>query len=581
MDNEEKELTGFPSIDKPWMKYYSDEAINSPLPECTIYEYMYENNKDYPHDIAIVYFNRKINYAELFENIDKTAKAFTAFGVKKGDIVTVAMPSMPEALYCVYAINRLGAVANMIHPLASENEICNYLNEVNSTVFVLFTGTYELIKHALNKTSVKTAVVVSPADSLPALVRFLYKLKTKEAKFGADSVFQSWNAFITAGDGITASYQSCNANEIAIISHTGGTTGEPKGCLITNANCNAIIQQVGHVLPNTRQEKMLVPLPPFVNYSLVNGMLEPLALGLQTILIPDYKADEFDVYIRKYHPNHINSIPLYCEAMLGNKKLRGMDLSCLKHYVYGGEGMTSETEKEINSLLLECGAQYPLGKGLGSTELTSSATFTTPSCNFETSVGIPFPRNNAKITEPGTTDELEFNTIGEICITGPSVMVGYYNRQKETDDIIIVHPDGNRWLHTGDLGYINEDGVVFVTGRIKRIIMTKGNDGQVTKMFPDRIEKAVLEHPAVSLCCVIGIEDKKRIHYPKAIIVLNSGYEKSDSLTEEILAACKEKLPDYMVPVIIEYRDNLPRTNRGKIDYRALEQETEINVKNI
>ena len=182
---------------------------------------------------------------------------------------------------------------------------------------------------------------------------------------------------------------------------------------------------------------------------------------------------------------------------------------------------------------------------------------------------------NCKIVEPDTMNELSFNQEGELCITGPSLMLGYYEKPEATDAVVKVHEDGNRWLHTGDLGHITEDGIIYVTGRIKRIIMAKGNDGQVTKMFPDRIEKSVLEHPAVGLCCVIGVADEKRIHYPKAVIVLNSGYEKSDATTAEILAVCKEKLPDYMVPEIIEYRDDLPRTSRGKVDYRALEQQAE------
>ena len=574
MENE-KQRTGYPSIDKPWLKYYTDEAINAPLPECTIFEYMYENNKEYPDDIALLYFNRKITYGELFENIDKTAKAFTKIGVKKGDIVTIAMPSMPEALYCVYALNRLGAVANMIHPLASENEICHYLNEVKSTVFVMFTGTYELIKNAIDRTNVKTAVVASPADSLSAPVRFLYNLKNKEPKFGVDSIFQSWRDFIKAGKDITVNYESHDPNEMAIISHTGGTTGEPKGVMCSDKNINAVIWQVGKGMPHTRQERVLVVLPPFVNYSLVNGCFEPLALGLTAVLIPDYQPQQFDKYIKKYSPNHINSIPAYCEAMLSNEKLISMDLSCLKYYFYGGDSLPEKKEEEINNFLLSRGAKLPLGKGLGSTELVSSATATYPGCNYLGSAGIPLVKMNCKIVEPDTMNELSFNQEGELCITGPSLMLGYYEKPEATDAVVKVHEDGNRWLHTGDLGHITEDGIIYVTGRIKRIIMAKGNDGQVTKMFPDRIEKSVLEHPAVGLCCVIGVADEKRIHYPKAVIVLNSGYEKSDATTAEILAVCKEKLPDYMVPEIIEYRDDLPRTSRGKVDYRALEQQAE------
>lgn len=570
---EEKKLTGFPSIDKPWLKYYTEEAINAPLPECTVYEYMYENNKDYPDDIALLYYNRKITYGELFENIDKTARAFTAIGVKNGDIVTVAMPSMPEALYCVYALNCLGAVANMIHPLASENEICHYLNEVKSTVFVMFTGTYELIKNSIGKTSVKKAVVASPVESLSAPARFFYNFKNKEPKFGASSVCLSWSAFIKAGKGVTVNYESHDPNKMAVISHTGGTTGEPKGVMQTDRNINSLIHQSAYCFKQTRQHRSLAVLPPFVSYSFVQSMLEMITIGYSVVLLPSYEPNQFDKYIRDYHPNVVLSIPAYWEALISKPILRETDMSCFEHIYYGGEGMSRNSEEAINRILLDHGSKVFLGKGLGSTELMSVATQTYPWCNEVGSVGIPLVRTVCKIVEPGSENELSYNASGEICISGPTLMIGYYANKKATDEIIKTHNDGKCWLHTGDLGYITEDGVIYVTGRIKRIIMTKGDDGQVTKMFPDRIEKAILEHPAVGLCCVIGIEDKKRINFPKAVIVLNSGYEKSDTTTAEILAVCKENLPAYMVPEMIEYRDDLPRTSRGKVDYHALEQE--------
>ena len=269
-----KPLTGYPSVDKPWLKYYSEEAINAPLPECSIYEYLYENNKDYPNDVAINYYGRKITYRELFDNIDRAAKGFAALGVKQGDIVTVALPSVPEALYAVYALNKLGAVTNMIHPLAGEKEIVHYLNEVESTVAVLFDGTYEIIGRSIGETRVKHAIVVSAADSLPLGIKLLHGLKHKAAKLPANSAFLTWKQFIETGKSAALPNVKKNPEEMAIISHTGGTTGEPKGVMCSDKNVNAIIWQVGRVLPSKRQDRMLVVLPPFVNYSLVNGMFE-------------------------------------------------------------------------------------------------------------------------------------------------------------------------------------------------------------------------------------------------------------------------------------------------------------------
>lgn len=569
----EKIMTGYPSIDKPWLKYYSEKAITSRPPECTIYEYMCENNKDHPNDIAIEYMGTKVSFGELFRWINKCEASLTALNVKPGDIVTIAMPSIPEVLYLVYALNKMGAVANMIHPLAGEKEILHYLNEVHSDVAILFEGTFAIVKDSIHATSVKKAVVVSAGDSLPFGIKQLYLLKNKLPQFPSDSMFMNWKSFINLGKNIKPVSLKKDSSTLAIISHTGGTTGEPKGVMCSDRNINALIWQIGCNLEYQRQERYLVVLPPFINYSLVNAMLEPLAFGFTVILIPKYEADKFDEYVRKYQPNHISSIPDYWEALLTNEKLKQMDLSCLDLLFYGGEAMNVQNEEAVNNLLLSCGARRKLGKGLGSTEMVSAATFTYEACNVMGSVGIPLILVNCKIVEPETKRELQYNQIGEICFSGDTLMLGYYNKPDATAEIIHIHEDGIRWLHTGDLGYVNEDGIVFITGRIKRILPTMGKDGQPTKLFPDRVERAIMKHPSVLVCCVIGIPDEVRTHYPRAYIVLNEGMEQSELLTREIMGICVNDLPDYMVPDEIIYRTELPRTARGKVDYRQLEKE--------
>lgn len=574
----EKEPTGYPSVDKPWLKYYSEEAIHAPVPDCTIYEYLLRNNKEFPKDIAILYLGRKITYRELFQKIDETAAAFAALGVKPGEIVTVALPSIPEALYVVYALNKLGAVANMIHPLAGEQEMVNYLNEVESRVAVLYEGSYAIVKNRLEETAVEHAVVVSAGESLPLGIRQLFFLKSPRAKLPAGAGLQSWPAFIRGGRGVAVTAFAKDPQTLALISHTGGTTGEPKGVMCSDHNINALIWQIGCNLLHDRQERYLVVLPPFINYSLINAMLEPLAFGFQVILIPEYKPGQFFEYVNKYQPNHISSIPPYWEAIVNIRLLSPIDVSCLNHIYYGGEGMSLTTEKAVNDLLLSHGARHPLCKGLGSTEMVSAATVTYDECNSPGSVGIPLVKVNCKIVEPDTLKELICGKIGEICFTGPTLMMGYYNRPEATDAIIKRHADGQRWLHTGDLGYLDENGVLYVTGRIKRILMTKGRDGNITKIFPDRIEKTVSEHGAVAVCCAIGVPDEIRINYPVVFVVCKADAGNQEQITEEILALCRKELPDYMVPEAVIYRDDLPRTPRGKIDYRALEYTIESRL---
>lgn len=570
----EKKLTGYPSIDRPWKKYYSDEVINAPLPECTIYEYLWENNKDHLNDVAIIYFGRKITYRELFNNIDKCEKSLFAIGVKPKDIVTVALPSIPEALYLVYALNKIGAVANMIHPLAGENEIKDYLNEVSSTVCFLFTGTYEIIKSSLKSTKVKTAVIISAADSLPIGIKVAFKLTSKEPKYSETEGLLYWKHFLKNGIKISEniSYKK-DPNEVAVISHTGGTTGVPKGVMCSDNNINTVIWEIGCTLSHKRQEITMVVLPPFVNYSLVNGMMEALAFGFKTLLIPDYKPEKFAEYINKYHPNHINSIPAYWKAILNIPKIETVDMSCLCYIVYGGEGMERQDEDKINKLLLSCGAKYRLAKGLGSTEMVSAATITYDSCNLLESVGIPLVKVNCKIFDNEAQKECTYGQEGEICFSGSQLMLGYFHNEAETNEIIKIHSDNQRWIHTGDLGYMNEDGVIFVSGRIKRIIMTKGKDGVVTKIFPDRVEKVISELSDVQLCCAVGVPDEKRINVVKAFVVIKNDVIDTRKASKDILNVCNTHLPEYMIPESIEFRKDLPRTERGKVDYRALEKE--------
>lgn len=353
--------TGYPSIDRPWLKYYSDEAINGTLPECSIYEYLYENNKDYLSDIAIIYLGRKISYKKLFENIDKTAAAFLKLGVKAKEIVTVALPCIPEALYCVYALNKIGAVANMIHPLAGKDETLKYFNEVQSKVAVIFDGAYEAISDDIGKSTVKNVIVASPADSLPIVLKAAYKLKVKSPTLDGN-IFQNWKSFINSGKGITTKTEKRDCYDTAIISHTGGTTGEPKGCMISDFSTNAEVWQVGKTMYPSRQETMIAVLPPFVNYSLTNGMFEPLAFGMKLVLIPKYEPLKFAEYVKKYKVNHINTIPAYCEALLQIPDIEKYDLSSLKYVVYGGEGMTDDVEQAVNEVLQKCGFKYSLKK---------------------------------------------------------------------------------------------------------------------------------------------------------------------------------------------------------------------------
>ncbi len=566
----------YPSIDKPWMKHLSKRAKGLQVPEGTMFDLIYENNKDYPNELALKYMDIQVTFAEMWEKIDEVVKSLNAFGVREGEIITIAMPNTPEFVYLAYAINRVGAVMNIIHPLPGKEELLGYLEEAQSRYFFMFDGTYAIIKDDLKNTSVEKAIVVSPAYSLAPIKRKLYQL----AKFPKldKTMCIDWKAFLKNGVNSPATTGKTDSDAMAVISHTGGTTGEPKGVMLTNRAMNSVAYQVWQTfdLANRRQLTILVVLPPFVNYSFVNGIHEGLTMGDTLALLPEFKPEDFADYYKQYKPNVINSIPQYCLAMLNDPKLKDMDLSELKYVVAGGEAMDATAEAELNAFLKDHGADIQVTKGYGCTEFTSVVTYTYPEVNFLHSVGIPFPFVNVKIVDPDTNEELPCGERGEICVTGPSLMLGYYKNQEATDEVIKVHADGQRWFHMGDLGFVDEDGIVFITGRIKRIIMTKGDDGNVTKMFPDRIENAVNKCEDVNASCVIGVKDDERIHYPKVYIELKDETMDKDLAREHILEICRKKLPNYQIPVEIEFMSELPRTERGKIDYKVLDTDSDL-----
>ncbi len=570
MENRQKELTGYPSIDRPWLKVYSEEAINASQPTGSIYDFLLAVNKDYPHNIAIHYQNKNITYGELFRKIDCCARAFMALGVQRNDIVTVAMPNTPEMVYTLYALNRLGAIANFIHPLASKDEICNYLNEVKSRFFLMFTGTYLLVGDALKETSVEKAIVVSPVQSLSPLFKWLYRLKTNEKIIEDDRII-SWNSFIQHGQNIELPEPQRADNDVAVITHTGGTTGDPKGVMCTNLNYNSHGRQMLADRGSKRQDCTMVHLPPFINYSL-SAALASFSSGFRVLLIPRYDPKKMAWYIRRFKVNYILSIPAYFEVLLKSHKIAKDAFNTLGCIVTAGESMSVEMEREVNNVLRAHGSPVNLTKGIGMTELVSGATLTFPWYDADGSSGIPYVKTNCKIVEVGTDDELTYDEIGEICFSGPSVMLGYYGNQAATDEMIHVDADGTRWLHTGDLGYMTRDGIIYVSGRLKRLIMIKDKDGLISKIFPERIEQVIETHPAVALSCIVGVPDKQCIAWPKAFVVLNENIEANQEVKTAILAHCSQHLPPYMVPHNIVFIDEMPRTNRGKIDYKQLEQ---------
>lgn len=566
-------LTGYPSIDKPWLKYYSEEALNARLPTCTIYDYLYENNKDYRSRTALNYFGRKISYGALFKNIEKAAHALRQNGVGTGSIVTILMPTLPETVYLFYALGKIGAIGNMVDPRTSTDGIRDYIQEVGSELLIIVDVALPKVADILTQTTIKKVLVVSPANSLPPILRPLYKLKQKKLP-KASAICVSWKTFIAEGAAyIGATDAKYEKDRPVVIVHTGGTTGRPKGVVLTNENLNASALQ-GRLtgIDMQREHSWLNIMPPFIAYGVGNGLHLPLSVGMETILIPQFDPKKFDELLLKYRPNHMTGVPSHYGSIINSKKMKNEDLSYVIAPTVGGDSMDINLEQETNRFLQAHNCKYLVAKGYGMTEVAAGVTICISNdCNQIGSVGIPLSHTTVSIFDMDTGEELTYNQQGEVCMTGPNTMLGYYKNPEATSEIIIRHKDGLDWVHSGDIGYMTEDGMLFIVDRMKRMIVR--HDG--FKVFPSLIEKYIAGHKAVKSCCVVGTPDKEHSQgkLPATYIVLNPEFAgQEEFVRKELVARCLRELPEYAQPTKYIFRASLPLTPIGKIDYRSLEE---------
>lgn len=578
-------LTNIPSIDKPWLKYYDEESINTSMPKVSCYDYLYNSNYKYLGRTALTYFGRKITFEEMFANIESTAKALKAAGVKENDIITISLPNIPEAAYLFYACSKIGAVANMVDPRTSDDGIKKYIEEVDSKLVIIIDSYFNKIKGLVDNGTVDKAIAVSPAESLPfglnlgyRAKNFIEMLKDSSKKIEFNNKISNWSQFIEDGKNYKKETKVEHiANRPFVIEHTGGTTGNPKGVVLSNENINAVaVQSVLTGIDMKREHTWLDIMPTFIAYGVGMGLHLPLTIGMETILIPQFDPKKFDELILKHKPVHMVGVPSYWGTIINSKKMEKQDLSFMIAPTVGGDAMDITLEKDSNEFLKQHNCSSKITKGYGMTEVCGGVAGTVDENNEVGSVGIPFVKTTIAIFDSETNEELSYNQEGEVCMTGPNTMLGYFANKQATDDILRTHEDGSVWIHSGDIGYMTENGNLFIVDRLKRMIIRY--DG--FKVFPSLIEKVIGSHYAVDSCKVVGVRDlgHSQGKLPKAHIVLKDEYKlTSTKIMNEIEKLCLEKLPEYMQPCEYQVRDSLPLTSVGKIDYRALEAEDEKN----
>lgn len=558
-------------IDAPWEKYYTKQDLKYKIPNITMYNQIVESAKKYPNNVAVQYMGKKINYMQFLKKINICAKGFNKLGIKKGDIVTILLPNVPESLISLYALNSLGAIANMTHPLSAEEEIKQTIESTNSKYIIMYDARYEVIEPFIKETEVKKVIFVSPGDSLNIIKNVLYDLKELKSfkHHPVDKRYIEWSTFIFKSRFAQKfTLPQLGKNTPAVIIHSGGTSGVPKNVVIQNrAFIFAAKGEEIDLIQLNQGDSALAIMPNFHGFGLSVLMHTPLALGCSTILVPKFDSKKFDVLFQKTKPTCVLGVPTLFEALANSNNVKNLDLSFLKYVISGGDLLPKQLENKINNYLKNHNSKAKITQGYGLSEALACVTMAHDDINKSGSVGIPLAGNHIKIIDDNRKS-LPYGETGEIVINSKALMMGYLNNESETNEALQIHDDGHVWLHTGDLGYMDEEGFLFYKGRLKRMIITSGYN-----VYPSQIEEVIESHPGVLQCTVIGVPHPYKQEVPKAFIVLKEGY-KNMFIKAEIKNMCKKRLAKYMMPYEIVIRKNLPKTKLGKVDFKMLQEDT-------
>ncbi len=566
-----KNITGYPSIDKPWLKYYTEEAINAKIPECTVYENIYRRNSDNKDNTALIYYGKKISYGELFDNAEKAKKAFENAGVKKGDIVVMITSSTPETVYSILALCRIGAVANMLNPFFEEQQMIDRITETKANILVVLDRLYKNISAFADKLSVKKRIIIPVTNSMPTAVKIAAKLKLGKTDITYDDSTIVWNDFIKKSERneptADAGYEK---DRPFVMVYSSGTTGSSKGIVLTNDGINSVIKHyLSSDLPLDTGFTFLQMIPVWFSTGIVLSLLMPFYVQMSIILEPVFNEKVFVEDIIKYKPNSTLVATSLWVYAFRNNRLKNEDLSFMKYPVTGGEKMLHETENELNSFLHNHGSASNLLKGYGMCELGSTITADSPRCNRTGSVGVPLENIIVSAFDMNTNKEMKYGERGEIRAFSPARMKEYYKNPQATSEFFIIDEEERVWGCTGDIGFVDEDGFVFILGRATDCYVTSSG----RKIYCFDIEDVILQHKSVNRCKVVGVECEGA-EIPIAHIVIEDNADKEkEQLIKEIDELCRNKLDSDSVPWGYVIRNDMPIKNSGKLDVELLRNE--------
>lgn len=562
----------------PWKARLGDVPMHLEYFDSTMYDAVERIAIEHPKQIAFDFMGKSTTYEELIKDVKECAKALKTIGVREGDRVTIAMPNCPQAIYMFYAVNLVGGIANMIHPLSAEKEIEFYLNESESVTAITLDQFYHKFEKIRQNTKVVNIIIASVKDALSKPIRAGYMLTEgrKVKKIPKDAPVIMWKDFMRLSKACFYNYKvERRADAPAVILYSGGTTGTTKGIVLTNKNFNALGQQVIAANPMFRVgDKMLAAMPLFHGFGLGVCVHTMLSQGGRCILIPRFTAKSYAKQIVKYRCNFIAGVPTLYEALLRLPSMDGADLSCLKGVFSGGDSLSIELKKKFDKFLYDHKAVIQVREGYGTTETVTACCLTPPHMFKEGSIGLPFPDTYIKIVRPGTDEELPYGEEGEILLAGPTVMKEYMNHPDETASTLRTHADGLTWVYTGDLGMMDSEGFIYFKGRAKRMIISSGYN-----VYPGQLENILDAHDYVQMSCVIGVPDPYKIQKVKAFVKLRPDIPANDDTRRVLMDYCRQNIAKYAMPYDIEFKDDMPKTLVGKVAYRVLEEEELAKLK--
>ena len=560
----------YPTI---WSENHSKENYRDNFPEFSMFSLLKETAEEYPNNTALEFQDKETTFSEMIEQIELVAQSFLACGIKKGDFISIVAPNTPQALISVYAANRIGAVANMIHPLLSANEIKRFVEHVDSKAVITFDNLYDKLSQIKWETTQNPTVILARiVDALPESIQPHYLAANKlEININPDHNAIYWNDFLEKGKQRAEALpvDDGKSDDLAAILYSGGTTGIPKGVMVTNQGFNCMAIQTTEVIRSDRKDmagkKLLALMPVFHGFGLAMCMHVALYWGTHIFLVPkfDFKACAKLIFDKKI--NHIYAVPALFEALSRTEEIETEDLSFIEMVAFSGDKCSEKLYNRMNNYLKKGGSTEQMTEAYGLTECLSAACISPFFAHKKGSTGLPLPGNTIKICEFGSTREVPCGEDGEICINGPTMMKGYYKNEVETKLALQVHEDGKTWLHTGDIGCMDEDGYLYYRQRHCKMIITAGYN-----IYPSQIEEVINHVNGVVVSCVVGVEDRTIGQRVVAVVQPVSMDADLDSLRERILENCKKNVAEYAMPREVIFKEELPRTAMGKVNFKKV-----------